>query len=51
LDKTKPYMVICHSGNRSAKACAALVAAGFTDITNIQGGTMAWEAAGLPMEQ
>lgn len=51
LDKQAAYMIICHSGNRSAKACAALVAAGFTDVTNIQGGTMAWEAAGLPMAQ
>jgi rhodanese-related sulfurtransferase len=51
LDKTAAYQIICHSGNRSAKACAALVAAGFTDVTNIQGGTMAWEAAGLPMAQ
>lgn len=51
LDKHAPYMVICHSGNRSAKAAAALVGLGFTDITNVQGGTMAWEAAGLPMSQ
>ncbi|MDB5098012.1 MAG: rhodanese-like protein [Cyanobacteria bacterium RYN_339] len=51
LDKKAAYMIICHSGNRSMKASTALVAAGFEDITNIQGGTSAWEAAGLPMQQ
>jgi rhodanese-related sulfurtransferase len=51
LDKQAAYMIICHSGNRSMKASTALVNAGFTNITNIQGGTMAWEAAGLPIEQ
>jgi rhodanese-related sulfurtransferase len=51
LDKASPYMLICHSGNRSAKAAAALVGLGFTDITNVAGGTAAWEAAGLPISQ
>ena len=50
LDKHAAYMVICHSGNRSMKAATALVAAGFENITNIQGGTAAWQADGsLPM--
>jgi rhodanese-related sulfurtransferase len=51
LDKTASYMLICHSGNRSAKAATALVGLGFSDITNVAGGTAAWEAAGLPISQ
>jgi rhodanese-related sulfurtransferase len=43
LDKSAPYVVICRSGSRSMKAATQLVALGFTDITNVQGGMLAWE--------
>ncbi|MEZ4361808.1 MAG: rhodanese-like domain-containing protein [Kofleriaceae bacterium] len=33
-DKTKPVVVVCRSGNRAAKAKAALEAAGFTHVVN-----------------
>ncbi len=45
----KPLYVICRSGSRSTKACEAFVKAGFTNIVNIEGGTAAWDAAGLPV--
>jgi len=44
-----PLYVICQSGTRSRKACEQLAAAGVTDLIEVQGGTNAWKAAGLPM--
>ena len=45
--KNKPIAVICRSGRRSAKAVALLQEAGFSQVVNVQGGTNAWEQAGL----
>ena len=45
--KDKPVAVICRSGRRSAQAVAILQEAGFTQVVNVQGGTNAWEQAGL----
>lgn len=45
----QPLYVICQGGHRSTKACDKLVAAGCTQIINVEGGTRAWEAAGLPV--
>jgi len=41
--------VICQGGVRSMKACEKLVAAGHSNIVNVEGGTNAWVAAGLPI--
>jgi rhodanese-related sulfurtransferase len=41
--------VICHSGSRSAAACERLLAAGCANVVSVDGGTEAWEAAGLPV--
>jgi rhodanese-related sulfurtransferase len=41
--------VICRTGSRSKMACDKLVAAGFSQIVNVQGGTQSCEQAGLPM--
>lgn len=48
LDPELPTYVICGSGYRSSAACSILAAAGFVDVSNVQGGTAAWQAAGLP---
>ncbi len=45
----EPLYVICQSGNRAGKACDAIRAAGFTNVLNVEGGTQAWDAAGLPV--
>jgi rhodanese-related sulfurtransferase len=45
--KDKPIAVICRSGRRSARAVEILQAAGFTQVSNVEGGTNAWEQAGL----
>ena len=44
-----PLYVICRSGNRSAKACQQCVAAGYNNVVNVEGGTQAWDDAGLAM--
>ena len=45
----QPLFVICRSGNRANQACEKFVAAGFNNIVNVSGGTLAWEQAGLPV--
>lgn len=46
---TEPLYVICASGARGRKACETFAAAGFPGVVNVEGGTKAWEAAGLPV--
>lgn len=45
----KPLYVICRSGTRAHKACEKIIAAGFGNVVSIEGGTDAWDAAGLPV--
>ncbi|QDV14170.1 Inner membrane protein YgaP [Rosistilla oblonga] len=47
--KDQPLYVICQGGNRSTKACQKFVDAGFENIVNVEGGTTAWDKAGLPV--
>lgn len=47
----RPVAVICQSGRRSAIAAETLDKAGFTGVHNIQGGMIAWEKAGLPLQR
>jgi rhodanese-related sulfurtransferase len=46
---SQPLYVICRTGNRAAKACEKFLAAGYTNVVNVEGGTEAWQAAGLPV--
>lgn len=48
-DAGRPVYVICRSGTRGQKACENLAAAGFTNVINIHGGTLACEQAGVPV--
>ena len=45
----EPLFFICKSGGRSAKAVEKFRAAGFTNVVSVEGGTAAWEQAGLPV--
>lgn len=45
----EPLYVICRSGNRAKQACDKLLSAGYTNVVNVEGGTQAWEQAGLPV--
>lgn len=48
LDKERPVIAICRSGNRSGRAASLLEDAGFA-VDNMQGGMLAWVEADLPM--
>lgn len=41
--------VICRSGGRGRQACERFLAAGFTNVVNVEGGTLACAEAGLPV--
>jgi len=43
LDKDKTYVVYCKSGGRSVTASKKMLAAGFTDVVNVEGGYTAWK--------
>ncbi len=45
--KDKPIAVMCRSGKRSAKAVHLLQEAGYSHVSNVGGGIIAWETAGL----
>ncbi len=45
----EPLYVICRSGGRGQQACQKFVQAGFSQVVNVEGGTLACEAAGLPL--
>ena len=49
--KSKPIMVIDHSGVRAPRALELLQKAGFTQVFMVKGGIAEWEAAGLPVER
>lgn len=48
LPMDAPLYLICHSGGRSHRASAWLLAQGF-DATNVAGGIVAWIEAGKPV--
>jgi phage shock protein E len=49
--KDQPVYVVCRSGNRSLVAARTLVEAGYHDVRNVDGGMIAWTAAGLPVQR
>ncbi|MBN1541137.1 MBL fold metallo-hydrolase [candidate division KSB1 bacterium] len=46
LDKSKPTILICSSGNRSSLGSSILSRRGFTDLYNVAGGMSGYSAAG-----
>jgi thioredoxin 1 len=49
LDKSKPVFVYCLSGGRSASSVEFLLANGFKEVYELEGGIMKWKAAELPL--
>jgi rhodanese-related sulfurtransferase len=47
--KEEPLYVICRSGSRGRQAVEKFHVAGFVNVANVEGGTVAWERAGLPV--
>lgn len=50
LDKTKPVMLYCKSGGRSAKCAEKLIAAGFIKVYDLEGGITQWKFKGFEIE-
>jgi hydroxyacylglutathione hydrolase len=50
LPKDRPLLVYCAGGYRSSIAASLLRRRGFTQVSEIAGGLVAWEAAKLPLE-
>lgn len=49
LDRSKPVMVYCASGVRSAQAAKWLQEQGFVDVQNLKGGLISWKLEGKPL--
>jgi rhodanese-related sulfurtransferase len=49
LSADAPVYLVCRSGGRGRQACEKLAAAGLAQVVNVEGGTLAWEVAGLPL--
>jgi rhodanese-related sulfurtransferase len=50
LDRAGRYLVYCRSGNRSGQAVEVMRQLGFGELYDMDGGIVAWTAAGLPLE-
>lgn len=49
--KSRPIVVSCGNGARSARAGALLQKAGFAEVFTLSGGIAAWQQASLPLEK
>jgi rhodanese-related sulfurtransferase len=51
LPAAEPLYFICHVGGRSGRVCQVMMSYGYPNVVNVEGGTEAWEEAGLPIER
>jgi rhodanese-related sulfurtransferase len=49
IDRSKPVVLYCRSGDRSGGAADAFAASGW-EVTSMEGGLVAWVEKGLPLE-
>ena len=50
-DKEKTYVFVCRSGGRSTGAALEAQSKGFTNVFNLAGGMIYWNALGFPVER
>ena len=50
-EKNAKIVLYCRSDRMSNMAAETLVGLGYTNIWNLDGGMVAWEKAGLPLER
>ncbi|NJR61794.1 MAG: rhodanese-like domain-containing protein [Cyanobacteria bacterium CRU_2_1] len=51
IPKDQPIAITCLSGHRSAIAAQWLVSQGYQQVYSLQGGTMAWQQTGYPLQR
>jgi|SRR5690606_24315627 len=51
LDPNRPVLLYCRSGKRSYQAAERLRERGFRNIINLDGGIVAWENSGHPIDR
>ncbi|MCB0216836.1 MAG: rhodanese-like domain-containing protein [Chloroflexi bacterium] len=51
LPRDQPVILTCRSGNRSATVAEFLRGQGYDQVYSMQGGILAWEGAGQPVER
>ena len=51
IPRDKPIVVVDHAGKQVLTACRFLRSKGFTDVSRLQGGTMAWNQKGFGLEK
>jgi rhodanese-related sulfurtransferase len=49
--KSKPIIVSCGRGNRSAHVASRLRKMGFNEVFSLRGGLAAWQQANMPLEK
>ncbi len=49
-DRSRPIITACYSGELGSLAAKLLTDMGFTNVSNLEGGTLAWIDAGYPTE-
>ncbi|EQC48913.1 rhodanese-like protein [Bacteriovorax sp. BSW11_IV] len=50
-DKNAQIIMQCRSGKRSLNACMFLQGEGYEDLINLEGGILAWQENGFPIEE
>lgn len=50
LPRDQEIVVVCRTGNRSLEARTILTTAGFSRVSSMNGGLVAWRMAGYPVE-
>jgi len=51
VPKDKEVIITCRTGNRSDQVTQFLLQNGYDNVHNMQGGIVAWEEAGFPVER
>ena len=51
LDKTKPYLIYCRSGNRTTQTIAMMSEMGFKKVVSLKKGLHDWSANNFPLEK
>ena len=51
LPRDRPLLLICQAGYRAVRAAQFLTQVGYTRVASVAGGTVAWTAAGKPLNR